>query len=178
MASLKIKYHNQNITIYCLTNDFSIFIKELKDKLRNSFFHREEGFKAYFSFIYPLLSEHILQLYEVCDEYRIYIIGIDYKKETNMILKKHCFYNGESYVLHNNVVYIGDIEKDVYIKTGYNLYVVGKIKGKIDVLFPHLEVSASSLEDACIRIYDSKFHHLTKYVPCKVYYGEEELKID
>lgn len=178
MASLKIKYHNQDITIYCLTSDFLEFLNELKNKLRNSFFHQEEGFKAYFSFYSPLTCDEILKLYELCEEYNTYIIGIDYKKETSMILKQHCFYNGESYELHDNVVYIGDIEKDVYIKTGYNLYVVGQIKGKIDILFPNLEVSASALDGACIRIYDSKFHHLTKYVPCKVYYEKEVLIID
>lgn len=176
MDSLKICFHNQVCTIKCLDHDFSVFIKQLKEKLQNRFFHTKDHFQAFFSFPFILDEHKMITLSNVCDACSTLIMGIDMPTCTDeeVQVKQHCFYNGNRYCLHGTHVYIGNIEKDVHLVCDGDLYVIGEIRGEIDLLYSHLHISASSLSFARIRIFDSHFHNLTNISPCSVYYDDKE----
>lgn len=177
MDALKIKFQNQTCNIICQTNHFYDFLRQLENKLKNNFFRQSDCLKAFFSFPFSLKEEEYTALYTLCDLYHTLIIGFNTNEEyKKMKLLEHCFYPGNTYHLQEDVVYVGDIEKDVYITTNANLYIIGEVKGTIDLLFPELEVSASSFTGTKIRIFDTKFHHLTKTAPCKVYYEDGKIK--
>lgn len=177
MDALKLKYQNQTCNIICQTNHFYDFLRQLEDKLKNNFFQRGDYFRAFFSFPFPLQSEQYTQLYAICDLYHTLILGFNkYEDTSRMKLYEHCFYAGNTYQLKEEAVYVGDIDKDVYITTNANLYIIGNVLGKIDILYPELEISASGFVDAKIRIFDSKFQNLTNLAPCKVYYEDGKIK--
>lgn len=177
MDALKIKYKNQICNIICQTNHFNDFLRQLEDKLKNNFFQKSNCLKAFFSFPFPLQSEQYISLYTLCDLYHTLIIGFEHNDDSKkMKLLEHCFYSGNTYKLNEDIVYVGDIEKDVYITTNSNLYVIGNVYGTIDMLFPEIELSASSFDNAKIRIFDSKYQNLTNILPCKVYYEDGKIK--
>lgn len=177
MDALKIKYQNQKCLIECTTAQFHVFLEELKEKLTNRFFYKEGYFEAFFSFPFDLSETQCSDLYTICNQNNTYIMGIEQSdKNSNSILLERCFFNGGEYYLDTECVYVGDIDKDVHITTSSNLYVIGKIKGIVDLLHEHCELSASSFECAKIRIFDSSFQNVTNCAPCKVYYGKEGIQ--
>ncbi|MDD3049369.1 MAG: hypothetical protein PHQ89_05300 [Bacilli bacterium] len=177
MDALKIKYQNQTCNIICQTNHFNDFLCQLENKLKNNFFSKSDCLRAFFSFPFHLMNEQYLSLYTLCDLYHTIILGFNQKDEKcKMKLYEHCFYAGNTYYLKEETIYVGDIEADVYITTNANLYIIGNVEGTIDVLFPNLEVSGSSFDNAKIRIFDTKFHNVTNIAPCKVYYEDGKIK--
>ncbi len=176
MDSLKICYHNQVCTIKCLDNDFSLFIKQLQEKLQNRFFQTKDHFQAFFSFPFVLDEANMIALSEVCDRCSTLIMGIDMPTHVDdeIKIKQHSFYNGNHYCLHGSHVYIGSIDEDVSVVCDGDLYVIGEIRGQVDLLYSHSRLSASSLSSARIRIFDSSFQNLTNIAPCSVYYDDKE----
>lgn len=179
MDASKVTCLNQTYTITCLCYDMEVFLEEIKSKFSHSFYHEKGVFETYFSFPFSLSMKHYQDLFAVCDAYHILVLGFHQEeKSQEMTLLQDCFYAGETYELHNDTVYVGDIEKDIHISAGCNLYVVGQIRGKVDLLYQDLEVGASSFSQAKVRIFDTSFQNVTKLAPCKVYYEEEEMKVN
>ncbi len=176
MDVLKIKYQNQLCSITALTADFNAFLSGLEEKLKLHFFQQKVQFHAFFSFPYELSKEELLSLYQICDHYHALIDGFSLpKKDASLKVMNHCFYAGNSYVLLEDTVYIGDIESDVDVSCACNLYVIGTVRGKIDLLFPQLNITAIAFDDARIRIYDTKFQNMTNFSTKSVYYDNGKL---
>lgn len=179
MDASKITCSNKTYTITCLSYDMNLFIEEIKNKFNHSFYYEKGDFKTCFSFPFSLSLQQYQQLFQVCDAYHINVLGFHHKEEKrSMSLLQSCFYPGEKYELFEDTVYVGDIEEDIHISTGCHLYVVGQVRGKVDLLYQDLELSASSFLQAKVRIFDTTFQNVTKLSPCKVYYEEEEMKVN
>lgn len=178
MDALKIKYHNQTCTIICLENDFTLFLEQLKQKLKNSFFHSKGYFQAFFSFPYTLNAKQLIDFVIVCDLCDTLIQGIQMPSfRVSCCILQSCFYNGNQYELHGEHIYIGNVESDVRIVCDHSLFVLGEVKGEIDLLYPEHKVSASSFHQARIRIFDSHFQNVTNPAPCCVYYDNEKIQV-
>ncbi|NBK98173.1 MAG: hypothetical protein EOM50_09155 [Erysipelotrichia bacterium] len=179
MDALKIKYQNQICYMIAQTNHFDDFLKQLEIKLTSNFFLKSDCLQAFFSFPFSLQSEQYRALYTLCDQYHLLVLGfLNVKQdiEKKMCLYERCFYAGNTYNLTQDVVYVGDIEKDVYITSSANFYVIGNVYGTIDLLHSNQELSAYAFVDAKIRIFDSKFQNMTNNAPCKVYYEDGKIK--
>lgn len=178
MASLKLIYKNQKCRIECTNTLFPAFLLELEDKLKHSFFFKKGYFEAYFSFPFVLSDEECIDLFALCDQYHTYVMEIEPKEsEEESLLLEHCFFNGEEYTLSKECIYIGDIDKNVHIISCASIYVVGEVKGIIDLLHKECEIHASSFKEARIRLFDSEFQSVTNCAPCKVYYENESIKV-
>ena len=178
MASLKIRYQNKQCRIECTGALFPAFLLELEETLKSSFFKVKGYSEIYFSFPFQLSNQECLQLYALCENYHVYVMEIQpYHKMKQIQYLRNTFHNGEEYYLYEECIYVGNIEKDVRIITNHDLYIIGEVRGIIDVMHKTCCLYASSLQNCRIRIFDSEFHNLTKYAPCKVYYENEKIKV-
>lgn len=178
MASLKLRYQNQKCRIECTATLFPAFLLELEEKLKHSFFFKKGYFEAYFTFPFSLSDKECIDLFSLCDIYHTYVMEIETKEEeVESILLEHCFFNGEEYFLEKECIYIGDIDKNVHITSSESIFVVGEVRGVIDLLHKENEIHASSFKEARIRLFDSTFQTVTNTAPCKVYYENENIKV-
>lgn len=178
MASLKIRYKDQKCRIECTGAHFPAFLLEFENTLKSGFFTRKKNAELSFFFPFALGKEECLSLFRLCEQYNVYIMEINpisNNKEIEYL--HHCFHNGETYYLHKECIYVGDIEKDVHLVSNHDIYVIGCMKGVLDLLYKDNTLIAASLKDARIRIFDSSFHNLTNCAPCKVYYEHEKIKV-
>lgn len=178
MAILKIKFQNKKCRIECQEALFPAFLLELEEKLKCQFFYKNGYFEVYFSFPFKLNDAQCEQLFALCDMYHTYVMEIEHSIDHDeSVLMEHCFHNGEIYTLTSECIYIGDIDKNVQIISNKSIFVVGKVKGIIDLLYKDCSINASSFEDARIRIFDSAFQNVTNNAPGKVYYENEKIKV-
>lgn len=178
MAFLKIRYENKKCRIECTSVQYPAFLMELEEKLNNSFFYKNGYSEIYFSFPYEISEAQCMKLFDLCDKYHVYVMEIEaYRKQKAVVYLKDCFHNGEEYRLYKECIYIGDIHKNVRIISNHDLYIVGTVRGVIDLLHKNCTISAAAFKECRIRIYDSTFQNLTNCAPCKVYYENEEIKV-
>ncbi len=173
MDALTIKYSKNKYTITCLTHDFKVFLYELESKLNNSFFQKGY-FYTCFSFSFTLTSKQLYDLYSLCELHNTLIKEINDAKKIVQLAHKHdCFKAGGKYYVSQDLLYIGDVHKDVEVVSGANLYIIGEVYGTIDLLYSDLEVCSTSFVNAKVRIFDTVFQKTTINTPCKVYYKDE-----
>ena len=178
MASLKIRYINQKCRIECTSAHFPAFLLEFEEMLKSGFLTRKKNAELSFFFPFSLGKKDCLDLFRMCEKYEVYIMEVyPYEENKEISYLNHCFHNGETYHLHKECIYIGDIEKDVHIVSNHDVYVIGKVKGIVDLLYKGNCLYAASLKECGIRIFDSTFQSLTNCAPCKVYYENEKVKL-
>ncbi len=172
MDALKIKYKDNRYKIVCHTYDFSLFLNELENRLKNDFF-KEHRFSACFSFPFSLDEKQLFDLYLICEYCDILIYELDCNFAYSQLkCEQQVFDPLGSYTIYQDSIYLGDIERGVQIQCAANLYVLGEVRGSIDLVYKHVSVKAASFNGAQIRGFDTAFHKTTNFSPSSVYYKD------
>ena len=160
-----------NEFIYVSKRSYNEMKYDCRKKLLACSSHCDNKFKAFFD-CNELEENELIDLLKICNESNTVFLG--YKKENkekNITIYNKKIYPGEQLIFYEDVLIIQDIPKDSYIECIGNLIVIGKVKGNIDLFYQDCKITASTFENARIRIFDSSHHHVTNFL-CSVYYYE------
>lgn len=174
------------VVIKAVNNQYFVYLDSLKEDIKIELIKRlkacsREGqvqFSAFFCLSFTPSSVNLMELFEICRNHGTLISGIrqpvkDKKKELNIIEKD--LSGGQTYYFKEDVILLGNIEKDCYVVSEANLFVLGHVKGNVDMLFNDCILYAASLFEATIRIHVSPYQIMTNSASCKVYYKDRLL---
>ena len=157
--------------IYVSKNSFDEMKDICRQKLLACASHSEHRFKAFFN-CNDLEENQFIELLKICYETNTIFLGFKKEyKENNIDVYNHKIYPGEHLFLKNDTLILQDIPKDCYVECSGNLIVLGKVKGIIDLIYKDCTITASSFENARIRINDTEYQNTTDF-SCSTYYYE------
>lgn len=157
--------------IYVSKRSFNEMKYDCKQKLLACSSHSDNKFKAFFD-CKDLDENELIELLKLCNETNTIFMGFKKEnKENNILVYNKKIYPGEQLSFYEDVLILQDIPKDSYIECVGKMLVLGKVKGNIDLFYKDCTITASSYEDARIRIFDSEFQNTTNF-SCSVYYYE------
>ena len=177
MVQLKIKGINGKFHVYMTSSYFEEELNELSTRLKIFTSQQEKMFSAFFH-LENAAQKQIQTLFSFCREHEILIEGIDLgncRNSKTLDIREETLLNGQSYVLNEDTLLLGNIEPQAYVCCKGSLYVLGCVEGNIDLYYEDNILCASAL-CANVRICDSKFQNMTFFSPVKVYYEEVQLK--
>lgn len=177
MVQIKIKAINQSYIVVCSYDDFTECLTALKEKLRICVNSHSGSFEAFFHFSKSLSSEEFFQLVHCVNEMGVIILGLKHPAEKHdlMILEQNLT-SGQTYEFDREVLLLGSICADTYVKSSESIYCIGTVSGTIDLIHDDCRLCASGFFQANIRICDSIYQNVTSFSPAQVYYDERNLK--
>lgn len=176
MVQIKIKGLNQTYHVIASFDDADEFFIQLEERLKACRRNPDRFFEAFFH-VGELNGEQILRLFEVCKACHTLILGINYvPMNVKTIYLEEDLRGGEHYTFEDSLILMGNIRKQAYVTCKHNLYVLGAVRGSVDLLHANAMLCCGVL-DGNVRICDSHFQNMTSLAPCKVYYESRRLEM-
>lgn len=177
MVQIKIKGINRTYHVVAQYDDAQQFFITLEERLKRCLVSQDGYFEAFFHVTFKDYSD-LVSLFRVCKECHTIVLGIHHE----VIHKQTCFFEGnmrggERYRFDVPMVVLGHIESNAYVECSESLYVVGKVRGNIDLLHEDNTLYASYLH-ANVRICDTSYQNMTSFSACKVYYNNRSIEIE
>lgn len=172
MVQIKIKGVNNAYHIYAEFDDFAMFLTSLKERLLRCSFQGERMFEAFFHL--PNVNDRELaDLFKLCEQTNTVINGINIKEEIAPSYKimEGSLFNGQDYHFDEDVILLGNIPAQAYITTSASLFVMGLVRGTVDLMHMDCILCASKI-DASVRICDTSYQNMTSFSPVKIYYDD------
>lgn len=181
-----INIHSDNDTIIMVMNeeaDYAILLDVLRERLTVMKEHDGQTIrKIRFDFGHRMLdAAELMLLFDTVTASDIAIIeGISTRPEilSPIEIFEGSVRSGEHLYFQNSVMIAGDIHPNATVTVRLNVYVVGKIQGKIVVKSEQGKVVSSGFKGAVIQIYDSMPQVLEKMEAGLVYYENKTMKIN
>ena len=104
-----------------------------------------------------ILSQDLFCLLELIFKYeKIFLKSLNYNplKKENIEIFNGTIRGGETKIFENSALILGDINPNSLVIVKDELYVIGKIKGKVIIRSNNGKVEASSYQNAYIKIFD------------------------
>lgn len=172
MVQIKIRKIKEIFHVICEFYDFEQFLIELKKRLDFFTLHQTCDFEAFFH-IPSINEEQYVSFFQLCNQNKVYILGINWTKKEEVIqFYEPILRSGEEYYFHHSVILCCDLGSDVRIVSNASIYVMGTVKGTIDLLHRTCELYATGFEQANIRICESDYQNVTSFARGKVYYED------
>lgn len=176
MVQIKIKTIKNTYHVYAQSDDVSVFIQQLPERLR--FCHRENGqyFEAFFHL--PRLTEKELEkVFQICEQYQVIITGFDILEiDKRPFLHDKELLAHETYEFKEPMLILGNIPAGTLIISSESVYVLGSMNGSIDLLHEDCVLYASQIHGN-VRICDTSFQNMTISASCKVYDSHSSLNV-
>ena len=161
--------------IYVSHKDFDEMKFKCKEKLLACSSHSENKFKAFFN-CKDLNESQLIELLKLCNETNTIFLGfIKPKKDKIINIYKKKIYSGDYLKFYEDTLIFQDIPLDCFIESSSNLYILGKVKGKIHLIYQDCKISASSYENAYICIFDSNYQNTTNFACTTYYYLDKQV---
>lgn len=161
--------------IYVSYKDFDEMKIKCKAKLLACSSHSENKFKAFFN-CKDLNEIQFIELLKICNESNTVFLGfIKPKKEKTINIYNEKIYSGDCLKFYEDTLILQDIPFDCFIESSGNLYIIGKVKGKINLIYQDCKISASLYENAFIRIFDTNYQNTTNFACTTYYYLDKQL---
>ncbi|MCI9524941.1 MAG: septum site-determining protein MinC [Erysipelotrichaceae bacterium] len=176
MVQIKIKAINQSYIVVCSYDDFTECLTALKERLNVCVKSHSGSFEAFFRFSKPLCTNDFLQLLQCMNEIGVIMLGLKQESEKHdlMVLEQNLT-SGQTYEFDREVLLLGSIYADTYVKSSESIYCIGTVSGNIDLIHDDCRLCASGFFQANIRICDSVYQNVTSFAPAQVYYDERNL---
>lgn len=178
MDEVKVKAHNQTYYVHCMIDHSDDFFDLLIKRLQACSRGMDRCFEAFFIFSRSLTKDEILKLFHILKEQNVEMLGISYpEKVKKMNIVSEPLYSGQTYHYDEETLLLGSVCQDTFITCSQNLYIVGEVRGNIDLLHEDCCIHAGNFRNANIRICDSSYQNMTSFSPAKIYYSDMNLKL-
>lgn len=162
--------------VYVSFNEFEDMLEICKEKLLACCKRNGGKFEAFFD-CKSCDEKQLIELLKTCEQSHTLFLGFKQEKKNQTLqIYQQKIYSGDRIILEEDTMIIQDIPFDCYIECYGNLMVVGCIKGCIDFHYQENRCFAGSLNQARIRIFDSKYQILTSFSSSYLYYENNEVK--
>lgn len=175
MVQIKVKGLSDGVHVYALFDDEQQFLYEIKERLK-AFSCQKKAVEAFFH-VNGLSDQGLLSLFQLCEELRVIIKGMDEQRKKMMELRQGIVHNGQQLRLGKDTLWIGDIHSGAQVTCQGSFFVIGKVEGNIDLCYADAILAASTIQ-ANVRICDSSFHNVTSFSPVKVYYNNRTIEFE
>lgn len=170
MAEIILKAINQNYVLM-INEDFDQFLIECVTKLKMCCQLRNP-FSVFFDCSYELSDEQLTSLLECCGENGTILLGKwETPKPTQLVVIEKV-YPGSVIECDEDTLILCDVGKDCFVQAKQQLYILGKVKGSIEMSHSTCKVSAASFEEAKVRIFDSNIQNVTSFTATTLYYEQ------
>ena len=177
MDEVKIKAHNRDYYVYCSLEHESVFFNMLETKLK-ACVRGDHTFEAIFCIRQELTSSQMLKLLQCANEHGTLIKGLSLPLKPSAIrIIEEPLFSGQTYCFDEDVMIMGAVSADTFITCSEHMYVLGEVRGNIDLLHEDCKIYASRFTQANIRICDSPYQNVTSFAPAKIYYKDMLLQI-
>lgn len=182
---IKVKGVNDRlIFVFDDQTTFHNLIEELKSLLEKPIF-KNDGFfpKAFFDFKSRILQEkEMAELLDVLFSMQVVIfgglVGDEEKPKQKIKIIQRTIHAGEIITCHRDTLIIGHINAGAIVRFTSKLYVLGKIKGLVEGLYPDSQISGQCFENAHIRINGISRHDYTSLELTMLYYKDNDIYLD
>lgn len=174
------------VIIKAVNNQYFVYLDSFKEEIKNELIKRlkacsREGqvqFSAFFCLSFTPSAVHLIELFDICKNSGTILMGIKQTAKENIneiVIMEKDLSGGQTYYFKENVILLGNIEKDCYVVSEANLFVLGYIRGNVDMLYKECVLYSAFLDNASIRIHVSTYQIMTNSASCKVYYSDRKL---
>lgn len=171
-----VKALNHHYIIKLLNHNFDELKAELYTKLQVCTSLKDGYFEAFFDVQNPLDEHQIEALFLLCQSLNTCILGfVEKEEEKQLRIIKEELHGGQKYNFDEPILILGNIPRDTYVSSTHSLYVMGDVRGNIDLIHQDCIISASSFNNSFIRIYDSTYQNMTMFAPSCVYYNKRSI---
>lgn len=177
MDEVKIKAHNSEYHVYCSLEHESVFFNMLETRLK-ACVRGDHTLMAFFHFHQELTPSQMIHVIQCANQCGTYLKGFDMPKQpTGIRMIEESLYVGQTYHFDEDVMILGSIYSDTFITCSEHMYVLGEVRGNIDLLHADCTINASRFTQANIRICDSSYQNMTSFAPAKIYYKDMLLQM-
>lgn len=174
MVQITVKGINERYHVFASYDDADMFFQQLEKRLRICQRAYAGYFEAFFHVTF-LQKQDVVRLFQTCEICKTLILGMNEEAlaEKSQVLEKD-LHGGKQYVFHHPLILLGNISTMAYVISDASMYVIGSVKGTIDLRHGDCCLGAAHM-DANVRICDTPFQNLTSFSPCSVYYEQRRV---
>lgn len=173
-----------NDHLYFILDDEKKFYEVLQDLdsiLEGPLFKEKNYYpKAVFDFQDRILSKAEFKCFYdlLMKKQKVLFIGMNVKKQTDSTVEivDGIIHNGEYVEKQGDILFVGKINPGGYLKSSGNIYLLGHVEGCVTTTHPSSIISAQSLKNATLEIYNARIHDLTVFSLQMFYYNNGEIQ--
>ena len=160
--------------------DFKLLLTELGSLLDKPMFYKDGHYsKAFFDFKGRKLSEMEFDYFFnlIMEKQSVLFCGmnVEFNENKTVEVVDGIIHNGQIIEKEGDVLFIGKINPGGYLKSSGNIYLLGQVEGSVIVTHPKSIISAQSLKNAMLQIYNVRKHDVTVSALSMFYYVDGKI---
>lgn len=176
MAAVAIKGREETIQVIIQEHaQFQTVISELREKLETmKKVSQDHPWEAFFRIPASFTEEELYAIFQLVESNQGVIAGtlIEEQGAFYDILEQD-IHSGDHLILQKPTIIFGNLHPDSFVRSAYDIFVMGKVEGTVQLESPNTAIYAMAYERANLQLFDEIRPNVTVLFPQKFYHKDE-----